>query len=298
MSNLENTQEASRQDPLRATLDACHRAASTIRTNFNDSDIKPVIERVQGESSFQRLRGLKVVIVDDSHRILRDAIPVLVTATGDNATFIHISSARDYTPGEVIDAIVAAQPQWVLLDAQLGQDFSGPDLAKYLHQNHPQIQCVGFSSRSSLFDGTPVKMSIGKRAEALFHSLKEFANAIGEGPKPLAKPELLLAISILCEGVMISAESESTLLQRGIAPEHVAHIRSEKTSQAMSDLSVWREVLGGADLAETVSKEVGGLHKYPALNDLVAILADSSATQVTPDLASKVHKEITDFREN
>jgi hypothetical protein len=298
MNTPTNTQDTSRQDPLRVILDACHHAASTIGTNFNNSDIAPVVERVQGEPSFQRLRGVRVVIVDDSLRILRDAIPVLVTATDNNATFIHISSARNYTPGEVIDAIVGAQPQWVLLDAQLGQWFGGPDLAKHLHQYHPQIQSVGFSSRSSLFNGTPVKMSIVKRDEALFDSLKEFANAVGAGPAPLAKPEMLLAISILCQAVMLTNETENALLQKGIASGHVTHIRSEETSRDLSNLSMWREVLGGCDLAEKLAKEVGDLKKCPALNYLVATLADSSATHVAPDMATKVHREIQDFLGN
>jgi hypothetical protein len=295
MNTHENKQDKNRRDPLQATLKACHQAASSIETSFNDSDITPVIERVQRESSFERLRDVKVVIVDDSYKILCDAIPVLVTATNNNATFIYVSPKRDYTSSEIVDAIVAAQPEWVLLDARLGQDFSGPDLAKLLHQNHPKIQCVGFSSRSGLFDGAPVKISIGKRDEDLLHSLREFAKAVGGGPKPLARPDFLVAISILCEGVMLTNKAEGELLQKGIPSEHAAHIRSEKTSQSLSAISTWREVLGGTDLAEKLAKEVGDLKRYPALSELVAVLADSAATQVKPDMATKVHAEIKDF---
>jgi hypothetical protein len=87
--------------------------ASTIGTSFNDAEIEPVISAVQQEQSFVPLCGVKVAIVDDSRSILRSAIPVLVTATNDNTALMHVDPSKDFTPMQIIDAIVSSGTTWV-----------------------------------------------------------------------------------------------------------------------------------------------------------------------------------------
>lgn len=298
MSNIYNTRDHSRQAPLNEIVRACHQMASTIGTSFNDEEIEPIISAVQQEPSFAPLRDVKVAIVDDSRAILRSAIPVLLAATSNNTTVIHVDPSKDFTPTQIVDAIVSSGASWVLLDAELGQDFSGPDLARLLQEQHPAVQCVGFSSLRWLFDGAPVKASIQKWPNEMRGSLRKFAEFVAD-VKPLAQPELIIAISILCQAVMATSGDSKALACLGATDNMAVRAISPEAHERVSNTSMWREALAPAagDLLSRVAAEVGDLTRFPALQALIRGLVDSSSQQITTDEAMRAYQEITKFME-
>ena len=236
---------AANSDLHQKALSACHLAASTIQTSFNDAELAPIIEVVRNKASFRSLQGRSVVIVDDTQQILRSAVPILVAATEGKATFIHVDPYRTVQPEEVIKRVVDSAAEWVLLDAMLGQTFDGPFLARKIGQQLPSARCVGFSSARNAFEGSPVVGSILKDTGNMLASLERFANFVGK-ERQVSPPTVLIAISILCEAIVLSRQEPASLKSKGIVESMVTRITSPQVQKSFEGVEPWKQVFAGA----------------------------------------------------
>lgn len=85
----------------------------------------------------------RIVLVDDSREVFAVFAPRLLARTNGTAMFIH---CRDGAPQEIAQQIMAAKPDLVLVDGQLGGTLRGWDVVFRLYELQSELPCVGFSS--------------------------------------------------------------------------------------------------------------------------------------------------------
>jgi hypothetical protein len=148
-------------------------------------ELKNVLETSSNSAPLVSMRGRRIVIVDDSQSVLSQALPLLMGATGGSASAIWVKEAglgeevyAQLTAHRLAEMILVSQPEWVLMDADLGCGLLGTDVVDKLRELSPNLPCLGFSSRPAIFNGSPVIDSILKRERQMFTCIESVALTI------------------------------------------------------------------------------------------------------------------------
>jgi DNA-binding NarL/FixJ family response regulator len=103
--------------------------------SFND------LPEADPESAY--ISGRRVVMVDDSPRIITHYFPHLMSATEGRADFVyHLRQSQE----ELIKEIKDIGPEVILLDANLGRGVKGYNIVDKIKKEVPSVIVLGFSS--------------------------------------------------------------------------------------------------------------------------------------------------------
>lgn len=94
---------------------------------------------------YEMLKGKTILMVDDIKEVIEGFVPDLMVATNGNASFIQHGQQ---TIEELVDEIMKANPNIVLLDYNLAQDIKGDVVARLLKEKGFAGESIGFSSEN------------------------------------------------------------------------------------------------------------------------------------------------------
>jgi hypothetical protein len=270
------------------------------------------------------MRGKRVVIVDDSGSVIRQALPLLIGATEGAAQVVWVDKRglgqdvySELTPRGLAENILAAKPEWVLMDWELRCGFYGTDVVDQLQRLSPGTPCIGFSSMSSAFDRSPVLTSVYKSEDNMVRSLEGVSKVIAKyapTPNPVDElplidleappnhyreraPDLLVAISILCQGYLLVHgapehheaigfnESAKQLLTLEHLPSHA--------SDLISSPKTWSDVLVANDTLARLNNEVLDPVATKSVIQFVSGLCRGDITEIRLETVAAMFQEIS-----
>lgn len=126
------------------------------------------------------LKDKILVMVDDVKDVLESFAPHLIVATEGKASFIHYHGQQ---LEELLNDILAHNPNIVLLDYHLSSQVKGTAVAKALHESGFTGESVGFSSDISAareFGKVGVTECIGKNAGYPEGTVKVLADLVAK----------------------------------------------------------------------------------------------------------------------
>lgn len=98
----------------------------------------------ENREGFAPLKGKRVLMVDDTKDLLEAYIPDLMVATDGAGDFVRIKPIQ--TVREAADAIMAKNPEIILMDYHISPDYKGTAIAQELQQRGFNGTIIGFSS--------------------------------------------------------------------------------------------------------------------------------------------------------
>lgn len=133
----------------------------------------------------EALRGKKVLMVDDVQKVLESFVAPLMIATSGHASFLHHTRQ---SLDELVQAVLAANPEIVLMDYLLAEDIKGNHVVRAIVRENPTIMCIGFSSSEDAqapFSDAGAHATALKSAFAPELCLQAVAQVIEEDPADL-----------------------------------------------------------------------------------------------------------------
>lgn len=298
--------------------------SSSLTDSYRRTQLHDLVAEGYSAESLTPMRGKRIVIVDDSSSVIHQALPLLIGATGGAAQVVWVEKKglgqdvySKLTPRGLAEIIIAAEPDWVLMDWELRCGFYGTDVVNELRRLSPSTPCIGFSSMSEAFGRSPVHTSVYKSEDHMVRSLTGVARVIAKHePKsnqvsemPLTdletpssryrdcEPTLLTAISMLCQGY---------LLVHG-TPEHHKAIGFDEAAKQLLGLdyspvdadvsdrspSWWSEVLVRNDTLARLSAEVLDPAATRTVIQFVSDLCRGDITEVRLETVAAMFQEIS-----
>ena len=98
----------------------------------------------ENREGFAPLKGRRVIMVDDTKDLLEAYIPDLMVATGGAGDFVRVKPIQ--TVQQAAEAIMAKNPEVILMDYHISPDYKGTSIAQELQQRGFTDTIIGFSS--------------------------------------------------------------------------------------------------------------------------------------------------------
>ncbi len=295
---------------------------STFSTLFNILHRKTTHDEVVSSGNSPELAsmsGKKMLLVDDSLYVICQVFPLLTGATGGTSSVIAVSkeglgeeSYSLLTARSLAERIVAAKPDFILMDWDLGKDFDGVDVVQHLSRLAPDLPCIGFSGESGVFDHCPVTASVRKNRDDMMQSLIQVADVVrrrceievANSDTPLAPlttkrtrdqhstPELLIATSILCQGYLLlfgNADHQAAIgLKEPIPEERI----NRQAGAAFRDPKMWKDVLARDFTLAKLNEEILDPGTSKTLIEFLAGLCRGDITEIKLETVALVLQEI------
>ena len=187
----------------------------------------------------QRPQRARIVLVDD-HALLRIGLRHLFAAEPDLEVVADVGTMR-----EARDALVAHQPDLLVLDLGLGDEFGLGGLPR-LREDSPQTRILVLSSH----------------AEQLYAERVLRAGAHGYVMKSAPSADLLVAVrQVLAGKISLSSAQQEAMLQRAAGPGG----KSTRPELSARELEVLRQVAAGrstAEIAQTLHRSVKTIESH------------------------------------
>lgn len=282
-----------------------------LAAHYNYGRIK-VLPDISNEAK-EILSRARVVVVDDLADILATTGIDLLVATEDNIVLVHHTSQSE---SELTRAVVAANPDVLLMDGALNNGVTGASLIRGLREAMPTCCIIAHSGSQELnqnmlrvgaFDAIDKGASGGniERVASIYQRFREqraptptgthlsadeirSARVIG----PLTGPDLeaLVAFSFLLQGYLLTVSTSQERRAMGV-PEGLLdeqHLAQQREKLERSDW--WLTPLKDLDLEKQTPI---ALEQCPLLRAFIARLQNAPQVFLTREEAQSIHDEIT-----